>query len=154
MASKRFGEIRHPKKRAFLTAFAKVGTVTHAAEIAGVNRDTHRIWLQKDPEYAAAFERAKDAFADLLEKVALERATEGWEEPVFQGGKEVGRVRKFSNTLLIFLLKGLRPDKYRERYEQKIVGGGDPVSVRLEGLSPEDIRALARLAGGKDGGDE
>jgi hypothetical protein len=33
---------------------------------------------------------------------------------VFQGGKQVGTVRKYSDTLLMFLLKGIRPQKWRE----------------------------------------
>ncbi len=37
--------------------------------------------------------------------------------PVFQGGKHVGDIREYSDTLLQFLLKGERPEKFRERYE-------------------------------------
>jgi hypothetical protein len=48
-----------------------------------------------------------------LEDEAVRRAYEGVERPVFQGGKQVGVVREYSDTLLIFLLKALRPEKYR-----------------------------------------
>ena len=43
---------------------------------------------------------------------------EGWEEPVgWYKGEAGGTVRRFSDTLLIFLLKGAAPEKYRERLE-------------------------------------
>jgi hypothetical protein len=47
----------------------------------------------------------------------VRRALVGWKEPVYQGGKEVGTIRKFSDNLLIFLLKGKRPEVFRERHE-------------------------------------
>ncbi len=41
---------------------------------------------------------------------------EGVEEPVrWYKGEAGGMVRKYSDVLLIFLLKGLRPDKYKDR---------------------------------------
>jgi len=56
---------------------------------------------------------------------------DGWEEPVFGSGGtgmgtvEVGAIRKFDSTLLIFLLKGARPEKYRERFDTKVSGSLD-----------------------------
>jgi hypothetical protein len=46
---------------------------------------------------------------------------DGTLEPVFHQGQEVGQVRKYSDTLLIFLLKGRKPDTYRDNVsvEQK-----------------------------------
>ena len=32
-------------------------------------------------------------------------------------GQAGGTVREYSDTLLIFLLKGMKPEKYRERYQ-------------------------------------
>ncbi|MBX6773030.1 MAG: hypothetical protein IRY83_14975 [Chloroflexi bacterium] len=54
---------------------------------------------------------------DALEAEAWRRAVDGVERPVYQNGQRVGAVREYSDTLLIFLLKGGRPQKYRERYE-------------------------------------
>jgi hypothetical protein len=34
-------------------------------------------------------------------------------------GAECGRVREYSDTLLIFLLKATKPEKYRERHEHE-----------------------------------
>lgn len=121
--------ITHPKKRACLTALAETGNVTEATRAAGVHRRTHYDWL--DPKksgqeaaaiYAEAVEDAMEAAADRLEREAFRRAVEGVDEPVYQGGELVGTVRKYSDTLLIFLLKGARPEKFRERHEHRHSG--------------------------------
>ena len=82
-----FGEIRHPKKRAFLAAMANTANVVRAAAIAGVDRDNHYLWLKKDPDYAAAFEIAWKRGVDVLEAEAVRRAHEGVSKPIFHGGK-------------------------------------------------------------------
>ena len=138
-----FRHISHMKKRAFLAAFAECGTVTHAAEIAGISRRMVQYWKKDDPEFAEAFRVAEEKAADRLEQEARRRAIEGVSEPVFHKGEVVGTVQKYSDTLLIFLLKGARPEKYRERVTQEITGkGGGPIeaSIRAEvsQLTPEE----------------
>ena len=50
--------------------------------------------------------------ADILEDEVDRRAVEGVEKPVgWHKGKPGGYVREYSDTLLIFLLKGDRPEK-------------------------------------------
>ncbi len=104
-------------KRRFLGLFADLGRIDAAAQAAGIHRDTHYAWLKSDPWYAAEFEKAKEKSYDRLEDEALRRAVEGTDEPVYHGGKRVGFVRKYSDVLLIFLLKGRRPEVFRERYD-------------------------------------
>ncbi|NPV80809.1 MAG: hypothetical protein HPY52_11115 [Firmicutes bacterium] len=125
-------EIQHPKKRAFLAAFGQVGNLTQAAEIAGINRNTHYDWMQ-DPEYAEAFEVAKKEAADRLEAEARRRAVEGVEEPVYYQGQVCGTVRRYSDTLLIFLLKGALPDKYKERVANELSAGDDGLTIIIGG---------------------
>lgn len=105
----------HQKKRAFLAAYAEVGTILHAAQIAKIERKSHYLWLE-DEEYVAAFQEARVAAAEKLEQEARRRAVEGTQKPVFQGGKQVGAVQEYSDTLLIFLMKGAMPEKYRDNY--------------------------------------
>ncbi len=101
-------------KTRFFAALAECGNVSHACHVAKVNRTTVYAYRQNDPEFAQSWEDALDEATDELEAEARRRALKGVEEPVYQGGKLVGKVRKFSDTLLIFLLKGLRPERYRE----------------------------------------
>ena len=143
-----FGKIRHPKKRAFLAAMANTANVLRAAEIARMDRDNHYLWLKKDPDYAAAFEIARGRAADALEAEAVRRAHEGVTKPIFHGGKraidvvqnpdgsikrdETGKpigipaaVREYSDTLLIFMLKGRNPAVFGDRQKQEHSTSGD-----------------------------
>ena len=106
----------NPTARAFLAAVAEVGNITVAASLSGCARTQHYNWLKVVDGYREAFDEAMENAADLLEKEARRRAVEGVAEPVFHNGKAVGAVRKYSDTLLIFLLKGARPERYRERH--------------------------------------
>lgn len=120
------GRLRTPnwrgKQAAFLTALAEGLTISGAAKQAGIPRGTVYHWRDADPDFAHAWNEAEDAGADLLEDEALRRAVLGLVEPVYYGGKEVGEVRKYSDTLLVFLLKARRPDKYRERMSTELSG--------------------------------
>lgn len=117
-----FDHISHAKKRAFLAAYSQVANIGKAAIVADCARYSHYLWLRDDPGYAEAFRKAKELACDSLEDEAVRRAHEGIDKPVYQGGKKVGVVREYSDTLLIFLLKGAMPDKYRERISQEITG--------------------------------
>ena len=110
-------------KAKFLKSLAQCGVVTHAAEDAGSGRRTMYAWRDEDEAFALAWDSALDDSADRLEKEAHRRATEGVLEPVYQGGELVGHIRKYSDTLLIFLLKGAKPAKFRERFEHMGPGG-------------------------------
>jgi hypothetical protein len=135
-----------PQQKAFLAAYALVGTVTGAASASKTRRTTHYLWV-KQPEYARAFADAQEEAADRLEAEAITRATEGLRRYKFSRNGEPLKhpltaepyyedVR--SDILLIFLLKGLRPEKFGERLEHR---GSVPVSI-----SEDDARRLERLA--------
>lgn len=126
-----------------LEAYADEGTVTHACQRASVGRTTHYAWLENDPDYARLFGEARESVADSLEQEAIRRARKGWLEPVFYQGRACGAVKKFSDTLLIFMLKALRPEKYRERYEHSGPGGA-PIQIQ-----PVTARLLADLTEGQ-----
>lgn len=108
--------------KACLAALALTGQVTKAADAAGVDRHTVANLRRASESFAAAYEQAKLDAAEMLEAEAVKRANEGWDEPVFYRGEVCGTVRKYSDTLLIFLLKGALPEKYRERYDAKVSG--------------------------------
>jgi len=63
--------------------------------------------------------------ADDLEQAAYERAVIGWEEPVYHRGELVGQIRKFSDSLLLTLLKGAKPEKYRDTAKVAVTIGDD-----------------------------
>lgn len=94
-----------------------------AAKGTGYDRGTVYTWAEKDAEFAAAWHTIHEEFADLLEATAQARAITG------------------SDLLIIFLLKALRPEKYRERYEQT---GSSEIRVTYtndwrSGSSPQEV---------------
>jgi len=109
-----FPQIPHQEKKAFLAAFAHCGRITRAAEAAHVHWRSHYHWLKQDPQYAAAFAQAKEMAGDFLEDEAIRRAMEGVTRKVFHQGEHVDNEQVLSDTLLIFLLKGAKPEKYRD----------------------------------------
>jgi AcrR family transcriptional regulator len=132
-------------KKLFLEAFAGPHpTVSHAAKAAGIGRRTVYDWLERDAEFREAFKSAEQEAFDTLEREAVRRAAEGVEEPVYAGGKQVGSIRKYSDTLLIFLLKGARPSKYRERIDVTIQAREKAQKVADElGVSVDEVMAEA-----------
>jgi hypothetical protein len=118
------------QQEAFLAAYEKHGTLTHAAREAGVHPSYHHKWIEIDPDYPAKFKEAHRSSVDHLEREARRRALEGVEEPTgWYKGEPGGFVKKYSDTLLIFLLKGALPEKYKDRFEHTGKNGG-PIEVQ------------------------
>ena len=135
-----------PQQRKFLAGYVVTGRITGAAEIAGCAKIRHYEWMQK-PEYQEAFAEAyKQAVANVEEEIHR-RAIEGDDEPVIYQGKrcyEMVRgpkgkmskkpltIRRRNDILLMFLAKGLNPEKWRENAKVELGGpGGGPLQVEL-----------------------
>jgi hypothetical protein len=103
-------------KERFLAAVGHSGNVTHAATTVGLSRrHVYRV-RAADPAFAAAWYDAVESYADLLEAEADRRAVEGVVKPLFYKGQRLPvELREYSDVLLMFRLKALRPEKYRER---------------------------------------
>ncbi|BCL70527.1 phage terminase small subunit [Vibrio nigripulchritudo] len=98
--------------------------VGESARRAGYSRRSTYDYRDQDADFAKRWEEAIESHVEALEIEADRRASVGVEEPVFYKGKECGRVRKFSDNLLMFRLKALAPEKYRERRELTGKDGG------------------------------
>jgi hypothetical protein len=116
-----FDNIRHPKKRHFLTHYGNTaGNVLKAAKFAGITRQTHYIWLRDDPEYAEAFEQAQQLALATIEAEIIRRGIKGFKEPLVYQGKLTGQyVRRYSDNLLMFYAKRRDP-QYRDNWTQQI----------------------------------
>lgn len=134
------------KRKKFLEAYIEEGTITHAAARVGINRATPYDWIKNDPEFAAEFERAKEAVGDKLEKEAIRRACEGINKPIYYKGQKVDTIKEYSDTLLIFLLKGQKPEKFGDKITQEISGpGGGP--IQFSGLPDDELeKRIAELS--------
>lgn len=117
---------------AFLAAFAKTCRIDRAAEAAGIHRQTHYDWMRDDPAYVVMFEEAKALAHQVLEDAAVDRAVDGWDEPVFHEGKPCGVIRKRSDRLLEVLLRAKKPAEYRDRSTVEHTGKDGAPLIPLE----------------------
>lgn len=107
----------------FLTALDQArGNVSDACDLAGIGRQTAYDWRQGDESFRALWEAIVDKHMDALESEVYRRAYEGCNKPVFYQGEQCGSVTEYSDTLAMFILKGHRPEKYRENIKQEIGG--------------------------------
>lgn len=105
----------------FLQGVRKTGCILKSCRRAQISSSMHYRVYNK-PEYAwyrEAFHDAVDEFKESLENAAVKRAVEGFTEPIFHLGEQVGERRRYSDTLLVQQLKANLPEKYgdKERHD-------------------------------------
>jgi hypothetical protein len=80
----------------FFASYRQSGNVRLACEAAGVTRQAAYARRDTDEEFAGRWAEAAESAVERLEDIAWKRAEAG------------------SDVLVMFLLKGLRPEKYRD----------------------------------------
>jgi hypothetical protein len=125
-AARRRGGRRPDWTPRFLELLKGTGNVTLAAQGAGIDRTTAYARAARDPAFAAAWREAHEAAIDLLEGAARQRALAG------------------SDQLLMFLLRGLRPERYGARLDLHVElrREAERVAERL-GCTVEEVLAAA-----------
>jgi hypothetical protein len=108
----------------FLELYKASGNVTLSARGCGINRNS--VYYRRDQH---------PQFAEIMDAAHIE-AVEGLEATAWQ------RAKTQSDTLLIFLLKALKPEMYRENIKITIEGG-----VSVETINQA---ILAMIAHGTD----
>jgi hypothetical protein len=110
------------RQERFLKALADTGIVSAAVEIAGTSRTRVYELRKRDPAFAASWEEAEERAADALEAEAWRRAVDGVQEPLVSGGRIVRdddgqpiAIRRYSDALMIALLKARRPGRFKDR---------------------------------------
>lgn len=132
------------KLTAFCAALAETCNVGKACAAVGISRMTAYTWRKEMPDFAQAWDEAMKAGLLALEDEAHRRAFDGVDEPVFYKGDECGTIRKYSDTLAIFLLKAHNPEKYRETSKVELSG-----HLAVNEMTDDEIRAeLAALTAG------
>ena len=128
-----------PKKEAvdkswharFLELLANSCNVTLSAKGAAIDRVTAWRHYKQFPDFAAAWDDAKEQAVEILEAEAWQRA------------------RKQSDTLMIFLLKAHKPERYQDRLNLRVE------RKNLDEMSDEELERyeseLARRTGAGSG---
>jgi hypothetical protein len=83
-----------PWKPAFLAALRHVPVVSHACEAVNVDRSTAYKARENDEQFAADWEDAMETGIDRAERAAMQRAVDGWEEPVIDKGRMAYRYER------------------------------------------------------------
>lgn len=102
------------KVEKFLANLEDTPMVRAAAVKAGAPLQAFYKLRDKDPDFAARWEKSLSMGMGVLEDELVRRAYKGVREPIFYKGEEVATVTKYSDTLLMFALKAVKPEKYRE----------------------------------------
>jgi len=128
-----FCKLTPEQRQIAIETYARMGTFLDAARACGANRG-NILNCMKDKAFKAAMADAREAYADRLEGIADERIADGKD--------------KASGILLIFRLKALRPDIYREQIQHKVdttvkvISGvprpGDKVPKKRPGRPPKN----------------
>ena len=106
---------RDSRKKRFIEALTLQGTVYHAAQAAGISRQTAYRWRDDDLKFALCWDEAIENAVDAVENVVYHRALSG------------------DIIAAIFYLKAQRP-KFRDRLD-----------VNVEQLHSEIEEALDRI---------
>ncbi|MCW1402310.1 hypothetical protein OKA06_08215 [Novosphingobium sp. MW5] len=101
-------------QRAFIEALAETGSVRSAAR--RVNRAEVGAYLLRRHPKAEEFRKAWDAALDIgmrrIEDVAMDRALNGVDVPLYSYGKLVGSRTVYNDRLLMFMLRNRAPERF------------------------------------------
>ncbi|MFL0356386.1 hypothetical protein ACI5KX_07875 [Erythrobacter sp. GH1-10] len=99
---------------AFIEALADTGSVAAACKVVDMSTvGAYYLRRQKGAEsFRAAWQAALDLGVQRLEDVAMERALNGVEEPLYVYGNLVGTRRKVNDRLLMFMLRNRSPERF------------------------------------------
>jgi hypothetical protein len=138
----------------FLEALSKLGNVRLACSHAEVSRNVAYVHRNTNAEFAERWDDAMDEAVDLLEHECRRRAAHGVERERWTriGTDENGRPlfkmiveREYSDVLLMFLIKGARPEKYRDNFDLKtLVATIASAQEHTDGGKPRVAKAPGR----------
>jgi hypothetical protein len=89
-------------RKRFLEIVAATGNVSLATSAVQISRSTPYVRAQRDPAFAVAWTEAEEQAKDVLEAEARRRGLTG------------------SDPLLMFLLRALRPERYRDTLDVRV----------------------------------
>lgn len=172
-------EQRIRKQIRFLSAYRKTGNIKHSCEYAGISRQAFYDWKESDALFAKhLIDYAEPDADDSLEYAGYDRAVTGvpsyvvsqgkivyedipvldahgdpvldkYDNPTYKRGKPLIE-RKYSDSLLVTLLKARMPQKYNVERHEHSGPGGKPIQHeivnQLANLPPEQLDLLEQAS--------
>ena len=138
--------------RQFIEALREFGIVALAVKAAPFSRATAYRYRAQDEQFKADWDAAVEQSTDTLVREAWRRAAEGVKHTWTDKNGQVHTEYKFSDNLLMFLIKARRPE-YRDSYkvEHEFTGPALLVGPRSGSASPSVVPALPAPANGAGG---
>lgn len=124
------------RQRAFIEALADTGSVAAACKAVDMSTvGAYHLRRQKGAEsFRAAWQKALDLGVEKIEDVAMDRALNGVDEPLYSYGKLVGTRKRYNDRLLMFMLRNRAPERFAEG---KAKGLGAVGQMELKRLKEE-----------------
>lgn len=141
-----FADLTNRRQRAFLAGFIVGKGLKRAAELSGLSRWCHYEWMRVDALYRERFKLARQILVDDAEGEAYRRAVHGVDQPIVFRGKITGAAKSRSDALLVFVLKAMRPEIYRDGAEPEPDLNAPPLKITIE--KHEQAGAEQPAAGG------
>jgi len=139
-------------QRAFIEALADTGSVASACRQVG-RAEVGAYLLRRHPK-AASFRAAWQAALDLgmqrIEDVAMDRALNGVEVPVYSYGKLVGSRTVHNDRLLMFMLRNRAPERFAEGKPKGLNAVGKMELERLKKQWRKEWEAERNAAAGEE----
>lgn len=120
-----------------LNEICNTGVMGLACVACGISTSHFRRLRTDNEEIQALVDEAMSIYHDRLRWTIHNRAVDGWEEPVFYRGEEVGSVHKFSERLLEMQARRHMPE-YRDRAQMDVNVAGGVLVVHAPVMSREE----------------
>jgi hypothetical protein len=118
-------------KGTIVRSLAMKGNVREATDAAGISRTLAYAWRDKDEGFREAWDDSVNEAVDRMEREMWRRGIEGFDRPVIYQGEITDTYTDYSDSLLLTLIKGHRPEKYKERREHS-TPPGQPMQLEAE----------------------
>ena len=126
----------------FFFEYAKIGVLRRACKRAGISPTSVYYHQQKNPLFAMRLKIYRDIGGDALEEEAFRRAVEGVKRDIFWQGGVCGTETVYSDSLLAMLLKGSKPEKYKDRVASENVN----LNANVPDNDARGVELRARIA--------
>ena len=121
----------------FLDTLSRTGNPSAACQASHLTRRTINRMRENDPVFARDYDEAMEEATDLLEAEAWRRALEGVAQPLLKAGQPVLdangdaiTVRRYSDPLLVMLLRGCKPEKFQRRIGPSVIASDPGAGIR------------------------
>lgn len=125
------------KFAAILNEICNTGVMGLACVACGISISHMRRLRQEHEEIQALVDEAMSIYHERLRYTIHNKAVDGWEEPVYYKGEEVGSVHRFSERLLELQAKRHMPE-YRDKSQMDVNVAGGVLVVHAPVMSREE----------------